>query len=59
MLAVIGRDLNQSIVRSGPDRFFFYRGFRERKNRVVVFDRSNVVCERPATWLLFTFVVTR
>ena len=59
MLAVIGRDLNQSVVRSGPDRSFFYRGFREREDRVVVFDRSNVVGERPATGLLFAFVVTR
>src|SRR6266700_7376038 len=59
MLAVIGRDLNQSIVRSGPDRSFFYRGLREREDRVVIFNRRNVVCKRAAAWLLFAFVVTR
>src|SRR4029077_16265917 len=57
MLAVVSCDVDQSIVRSGPERSLFYRRFRERKNRVVIFDRSNVVRQGAAAWLLFTLVV--
>src|SRR5438094_9644560 len=59
MLAVIARDVDYSIVRAGPDRSFFYRGLRERKDRVVIFNRRNVVCKRAAAWLLFAFIVAR
>ncbi len=40
-------------------RSFFYWRFRERKDRVVIFDRSDVVRQRTAAWLLFRFVVAR
>ena len=38
MLAVVSCDVEQSIVRSGPERSLFYRRFRQRKHCVVIFD---------------------
>ena len=58
MLSVISCDVHESIIRACPDRSFFYRRFGQRKNRVVIFDRSDVVCEGAATRLLFAFIVT-
>ena len=38
MLAVISRDMDQSIVRACPKRSLVNRRFRQRENRIVVFD---------------------
>ena len=59
MLSVISGHLHQTIVRAGPERSFFYRRFRKRKNRVVIFNRRDVVRERTAARLLFAFIVAR
>ena len=49
--------MHQSVVSAGPDHSFLLRRFCERKNRVVIFDRSDVVRERTAARLLFALVV--
>ncbi len=59
MLAVVSGDLNEPIVGACPERSLFYWRFGQRKHRVVILDRSDVVRQRTATWLLFRFVVAR
>ena len=57
MLTVIGCDLDQSIVRSSPDRPLLYWRFRKCEDSIIIFNRSDVVCEGAATRLLFAFIV--
>src|SRR4026208_1990323 len=59
MLSVIGCYMNKSIIGAGPERSFFYRRLRQREHGVVIFNRSDVVSQRTAAWLLFGFVVAR
>src|SRR4030095_7077824 len=57
MLSVIGREVYESIIRAGPQCSLFYRRLGECKHGVVIFNRSDVVSQRPAAWLLFGFIV--
>src|SRR5437016_6440717 len=59
MLPVIRRDVDEPVICACPDGSFCYWGFSQRKDCVVVFDRSDVVRQRTAAWLLFRFVVAR
>ena len=59
MLSVVGRNLNETIVGAGPECSLFHWRFGQRENRVVIFDRCDVVCKRAAARLLFAFVVAR
>src|SRR5207244_6758710 len=59
MLAVVGGNLNEPIICACPEGSLFYWRFSQRKHRVVIFDRSDVVRQRAATWLLFRFIVAR
>src|SRR5205809_7520565 len=59
MLAVVGGNLNEPIICACPEGSLFYWRFSQRKHRVVIFDRSNVVRQRAATWLLLRFIVAR
>src|SRR3989442_984825 len=57
MLPVIRGDLNETNICNCPDGYFCSWGFSQRKDCVVVFDRSDVVRQRTAAWLLFRFVI--
>ena len=57
MLAIVSRNMNEPVICACPQRSLVYWRLRQRKYRVVVFDRSDVVCQRTAAWLLFGFVV--
>src|SRR5262245_34762105 len=55
--AVIGCDVEKSIVGPGPKQAFFQGRFREGENDVVVFDAGNVVLDWSATWFLLALIV--
>ena len=57
MLAIVSRNVNESVICACPQRSFVYRGLSQREYGVVIFDRSDVVRQRTAAWLLFGFVV--
>src|SRR6266446_964331 len=57
MLAIVSRNVNESVICACPQRSCVYRGLSQREYGVVIFDRSDVVRQRTAAWLLFGFVV--
>src|ERR1700737_1202147 len=59
MSAVVGADVDQTIVASRPKCSLADWRLCQRKNRVVVFDRGYIFGQGPATRLLFRFVVAR
>src|SRR2546428_6501753 len=59
VLAVVGGNLKKPIICACPYRSLFYWRFSKCKHSVVILDRSDVVRQRAATWLLFRFVVAR
>ena len=46
VFAVIGRDVDQPVIRSGPKRSLFFGRFSQRENGVVIFHARDVVGER-------------
>src|ERR1700736_4503473 len=59
MSAVVSGQLNHAIVGARPQRALLHWRFRQSENRVVIFNRRDVVGERTAARLLFALVVTR
>ena len=57
MLAVVSRNMNEPVICACPQRSLVYWRLRQRKYRVVVFDRGDVVCQGTTAWLLFGLVV--
>jgi hypothetical protein len=59
VLPAVARELDQSIIRSGPQQVFLHGRFGEREDGVVVLDAGDVEGDRAAGRLLLILVAVR